>query len=66
MFEYFPKIKVLNFFDVSINCKKLVDKKVALRKYLLPSFSKYLNQEDFAKVHMAYKASGLFFHFEVK
>lgn len=66
-FENFPNIKILNFFDLKIDCQKYVSKaKLFSKKYLLQSFSKILNEEEFAKVYMAFSENGLYFIFDIK
>lgn len=66
-FENFPNIKLLNFFDVGIELEKYLSKaKLLSKKYLLNSFSSLLNEEEFAKVYMAYDLKGLYFIFDIK
>jgi hypothetical protein len=66
MFEYFPNIKALNFFDLKIDLMKYASReKLFSKKYLLPSFSKLLDEKEFAKVYMAYSEKGLYFIFDI-
>ncbi|NGX34754.1 MAG: hypothetical protein K1060chlam1_01108 [Candidatus Anoxychlamydiales bacterium] len=66
-FENFPNIKILNFFDINIDLEKYVSKaKLFSKKYVLKSFSSILNEEEFAKIYMAYNEKGLYFIFDVK
>lgn len=67
MYENLPGLKVLNFFDLKIDCYKLLAKtKLLNKKYLLKSFCDLLNEEEFAKVYMGWSEKGLFFVFDVK
>ncbi len=67
IFENFPNIKILNFFDIAIDVEKYRSKaKFFSKKYLLRSFSSLLDEEQFAKVYMAYDKKGLYFIFDVK
>lgn len=59
-------VSVLNFFEVTTNIYRYVSSKKLLdKKYLLPSFSKFLNEESFAELFMAYDEGGLYFHVKV-
>jgi hypothetical protein len=59
-------LKVLNFFDLAFNVNKISSKINLLnKKYLLQSFSKLLNEEEFAKVYMGWKDEGIFFIFDI-
>jgi len=67
MFENLATISVLNFFDLKVDCHKLVKKtKLINKKYLLKSFSKLLNEQEFAKVYMAWDDEKLYFFFDIK
>jgi len=59
-------LKALNFFDVTINCYKVTSKINLLnKKYLLPSFSSLLNEEEFAKVYVGWSPLAIFFLFDI-
>jgi len=59
-------IKVLNFFDITLDCFKVISKTNLLnKKYLLESFSSLLNEEEVAKVYMGWKEDGLYFIFDI-
>ncbi|NGX28296.1 MAG: hypothetical protein K940chlam1_00471 [Candidatus Anoxychlamydiales bacterium] len=66
--ENFPNLKILNFFDLKVDCNKLDSKAKLLinKKYKLPSFSSMLEEDDAAKVYMSWSEKGLFFIFDVK
>ena len=65
--ENFPNLKVLNFFDINLDVERYKSKaKFFSKKYLLKSFSPLLNEEEFAKVSMAFDEKGLYFIFDVK
>jgi hypothetical protein len=67
MFENLPNLKVLNFFNLDIDCLKLSSKvKLFNKKYFLKSFSSLLGQEEFAEVYIAWNEKGLYFIFDVK
>lgn len=56
-------VSILNFFEVQVPFYKYVSKKNFLdKKYLLSSFSKYLEEENFVKFYAAFDDSGLYFH----
>ncbi len=67
MFENISKINVLNFFDIKTDIEKYVSKiKLINNKNLLANTSKFLNEDEFAKVYMTWDMAGLYFHFDVK
>ncbi|OGN61429.1 MAG: hypothetical protein A3F40_01285 [Chlamydiae bacterium RIFCSPHIGHO2_12_FULL_27_8] len=60
------KINALNFFDLSLDIYKFESiAKLVSKKYLLPSFSNLLEEEEFAKVYIAYASDGIYLHFEI-
>lgn len=66
MYENLPNLKVLNFFDLTIDLNKLSSKtKLLNKKYLIKSFSSLLNEEEFAHVYMAWAEKGLYFLFDI-
>ena len=65
MLEEFPFFLPLTFFEISFDVKYF--KKGKLNKdYLLFSTSKYLDEEEFAKVYFGWNERGLYFFFEVE
>lgn len=66
MYEDLPSVKVLNFFDLNIDCFNLSSKaKLLNNKYLIKSFCSLLGEEEFAKVYMAWSEKSLYFIFDV-
>lgn len=66
MFENLPSLNVLNFFNVKIDCHKLISREKLLnKKYLVKSFSYLFDEEDLVKVYMAWDEKGLYFIFDV-
>ncbi len=66
MYENLPSLKVLNFFDLNVDCYKLSTKpKLLNKKYLIKSFCSLLDESEFAQVYMAWSESGLYFIFDV-
>jgi hypothetical protein len=65
MLEEFPFFLPLTFFEVSFDVKYFKGKKLN-RDFLLLSTSKYLDEEEFAKVYFGWNDKGLYFLFEVE
>ncbi|MBN2478826.1 MAG: hypothetical protein JXA94_01220 [Parachlamydiales bacterium] len=66
MFDNISSIKALNFLDLKISVNKITSLSMLINKNnLLPSFEKFLNQEKFADVYMAFSKDGIYFYFEV-
>ena len=59
MFEQLPKLSSLCFFYEEINCYFL-SSSIRKKKYLLPSFSAYLLEENYAKVFLAWDKENIY------
>ena len=69
-FEELPSLFPLSFFDVAYDAKhfdflKKKDQKLN-KNYLLPSFSKYLDEEEFAKIFLGWNEEGILIQIYVK
>ncbi|PIS01458.1 MAG: hypothetical protein COT84_02165 [Chlamydiae bacterium CG10_big_fil_rev_8_21_14_0_10_35_9] len=67
MFEELPALSSLSFFQMSALCYHvpLSDNLVTSKKYLLPSTSKYLDEESFARIYMGFNELKILLHIEV-
>lgn len=66
MYENLPSLNVLNFFNINIDCYKLISKaKLLNKKFLVKSFSSFLNEDEFAKVYLGWDEKGLYFFFDI-
>lgn len=65
MFERLPALEPLHFFSVSLEGAYLKENMPFQKKHLLPSTSKYFDEEEGAKVFFGFNEKGLRFQFQV-
>lgn len=67
MFEEVPPLQVLPFFSIHADLHSAGDlhEVQTQNKYILPSFSSYLDEEEFAQISMGWSDAGIYIHVEV-